>query len=190
VHDQVGAWPPLAAGNRAASAVTEHDRHSGTPLLTSSRGRYVPPPIMGRSTSGSSRVGVNPLVGEGSMSPFQPRWRLMGAYGALTPRMGDAPGRRVIAWINSCDQKLRVLSCPSGMTVSHRGLIMLADPYRQRRATLGTRGRRLDADRQAPLTLAYLRNRDAPTWPAGCHLLRPARTRGRGRRAGLAVESG
>jgi hypothetical protein len=35
------------------------------------------------------------------------------------------------------------------MTLSHRELIMLGDLIRQRRATLGTRWRRLDADRQA-----------------------------------------
>jgi hypothetical protein len=42
-----------------------------------------------------------------------------------------------------------VLSYPSGMTVSNRALIMLADGLRQRRTTLGTRWRRLDAGRQA-----------------------------------------
>lgn len=50
-----------------------------------------------------------------------------------------------------------MLSYPSSMTVSNRALIMLSDLLRQRRATLGTRWRRLDADRQALLVLARLR---------------------------------
>ncbi|WP_219419244.1 transposase family protein [Pseudonocardia nigra] len=43
------------------------------------------------------------------------------------------------------------------MTVSNRALIMLADLLRERRATLGTRWRRLNAGRQALLVVAYLR---------------------------------
>ncbi len=50
-----------------------------------------------------------------------------------------------------------MLSYPSGMTVSNRALIMLADLLRKRRATLGTRWRRLNAGRQALLVVAYLR---------------------------------
>jgi hypothetical protein len=50
-----------------------------------------------------------------------------------------------------------VLSYPSGMTVSNRALIMLADALRQRRTTLGTRWRRLDAGAQALLVVAHLR---------------------------------
>ena len=50
-----------------------------------------------------------------------------------------------------------MLSYPSGMTVSNRALIMLADLLRERRTTLGTRWRRLDAGRQALLVVAYLR---------------------------------
>jgi hypothetical protein len=47
-----------------------------------------------------------------------------------------------------------VLSYPSGMSVSNRALIMLADLLRERRAILGTRWRRLAPGRQALLTLA------------------------------------
>jgi hypothetical protein len=43
------------------------------------------------------------------------------------------------------------------MTASNRALIMLADGLRQRRTTLGTRWRRLDAGRHALLVVAYLR---------------------------------
>jgi hypothetical protein len=50
-----------------------------------------------------------------------------------------------------------VLSYPSGMSVSNRALIMLADLLRQRRTQRGTRWRRLDAGRQALLVVAYLR---------------------------------
>jgi hypothetical protein len=50
-----------------------------------------------------------------------------------------------------------VLSYPSGMTVSNRALIMLADLLRSRRSQLGTRWRRLDAGQQALLTVAHLR---------------------------------
>ena len=49
------------------------------------------------------------------------------------------------------------MSCPSGMSVSSRALIMLADLLRQRRTRLGTRWRKLDAGAQARLTLAHLR---------------------------------
>jgi hypothetical protein len=63
----------------------------------------------------------------------------------------------VIAEINSSDQELRVLSYPSGMTVSNRALITLADVLRQHRRTLATRWRRLDPGRQALLVVAYLR---------------------------------
>jgi hypothetical protein len=45
----------------------------------------------------------------------------------------------VIAEINSSDQELRVLSYPSGKTVSNRALIMLADVLRQRRSQIRTR---------------------------------------------------
>jgi hypothetical protein len=50
-----------------------------------------------------------------------------------------------------------VLSYPSGMSVSNRALIMLADLLRQRRTQRGTRWRRLAAGRQALLVVAYLR---------------------------------
>jgi hypothetical protein len=49
------------------------------------------------------------------------------------------------------------LSYPSGMSVSTRAMTMLADLLRQRRTQLGTRWRRLNAGRQALLTLAHLR---------------------------------
>ena len=50
-----------------------------------------------------------------------------------------------------------MLSYPSGMTVSNRALIMLADLLRAHRAQLRTRWRRLDAGQQALLTVAHLR---------------------------------
>jgi hypothetical protein len=50
-----------------------------------------------------------------------------------------------------------VLSYPSGMTVSTRGLRLLADALRARRRDLRTRWRRLDPGRQALLVVAYLR---------------------------------
>ena len=50
-----------------------------------------------------------------------------------------------------------MLSYPSGMTVSNRALIMLADLLRQHRSQLRTRWRRLDAGRQALLVAAHLR---------------------------------
>jgi hypothetical protein len=50
-----------------------------------------------------------------------------------------------------------VLSYPSGMTVSNRALIMLADLLRAHRTQLRTRWRRLDAGQQALLTVAHLR---------------------------------
>lgn len=53
-----------------------------------------------------------------------------------------------------------MLSYPSGMSVSTRGLIMLADALRRRRAELRSRWRRLDAGRQALLVLAHLRKGD------------------------------
>ena len=50
-----------------------------------------------------------------------------------------------------------MLSYPSGMTVSNRALIMLADLLRAHRTQLRTRWRRLDAGQQALLTVAHLR---------------------------------
>ena len=50
-----------------------------------------------------------------------------------------------------------MLSYPSGMTVSNRALIMLADLLRAHRTKLRTRWRRLDAGQQALLTVAHLR---------------------------------
>jgi hypothetical protein len=50
-----------------------------------------------------------------------------------------------------------VLSYPSGMTVSNRALIMLADLLRAHRTQLRSRWRRLDAGQQALLTVAHLR---------------------------------
>jgi hypothetical protein len=55
-----------------------------------------------------------------------------------------------------------VLSYPSGMSVSNRALIMLADLLRERRAILGTRWRRLAPGRQALLTLACKRSASRP----------------------------
>lgn len=48
-------------------------------------------------------------------------------------------------------------SYPSRITESDRALIMLADALRRRRAQLGTRWRRLDAQQQALLVVAQLR---------------------------------
>jgi hypothetical protein len=56
-----------------------------------------------------------------------------------------------------------VLSYPSGMTVSNRALIMLADVLRQRRSQIGTRWRRLDAGGQALLVVVYLRKGETYT---------------------------
>lgn len=50
-----------------------------------------------------------------------------------------------------------MLSYPSGMTVSNRMLITLADKLRQRRTQIGTRWRRLTPGRHALLALAYVR---------------------------------
>ena len=50
-----------------------------------------------------------------------------------------------------------MLSYPSGMTVSNRALIMLADLLRAHRTQLRTRWRRLDAGQQALLAVAHLR---------------------------------
>ena len=50
-----------------------------------------------------------------------------------------------------------MLSYPSGMTVSNRALIMLADLLRAHRTQLRTRWRRLDAGQQALLSVAHLR---------------------------------
>ena len=49
------------------------------------------------------------------------------------------------------------MSYPSGMTVSNRALIMLADLLRAHRTKLRTRWRRLDAGQQAQLIVAHLR---------------------------------
>jgi hypothetical protein len=51
-----------------------------------------------------------------------------------------------------------VLVYPSGVDVSSSALRFLSAKLRQRRRELGTRWRRLSADRQALLTLAHLRN--------------------------------
>ena len=58
-------------------------------------------------------------------------------------------------------------SYPSGMTVSNRALITLADVLRQHRRTLGTRWRRLDPGRQALLAVAHLRTGETYTDLAG-----------------------
>ena len=50
-----------------------------------------------------------------------------------------------------------MLSYPSGMTVSNRALIMLADLLRAQCTQLRTRWRRLDAGQQALLVVAHLR---------------------------------
>ncbi|HEX2214617.1 MAG TPA: transposase family protein [Mycobacterium sp.] len=54
-------------------------------------------------------------------------------------------------------------SYPSGMTVSNRALIMLADLLRQNRAARKTRWRRLDAGQQALLVVAHLRKGETYT---------------------------
>ncbi len=51
-----------------------------------------------------------------------------------------------------------MLVCPSGVDVSSSALRFLSAKVRRRRRELGTRWRRLSADRQALRTLAYLRN--------------------------------
>lgn len=53
-----------------------------------------------------------------------------------------------------------MLSYPSGMSVSTRGLIMLADALRRNRVELRSRWRRLTPGRQALLVLAHLRKGD------------------------------
>lgn len=49
------------------------------------------------------------------------------------------------------------MSCPSGMTVSSRALIMLTDALCGRRAAIGSRWRRLAVGRQSLLVIAHLR---------------------------------
>ena len=56
-----------------------------------------------------------------------------------------------------------MLSYPSGMTVSTRALIMLADALRHRRKQIRTRWRRLDPGDQALLVVAYLRKGETYT---------------------------
>lgn len=51
-----------------------------------------------------------------------------------------------------------MLVYPSGVDVSSSALRFLAARLREHRRSLGTRWRRLNADRQALLTLAHLRN--------------------------------
>ncbi|GAB3474295.1 hypothetical protein GCM10027521_02490 [Amycolatopsis cihanbeyliensis] len=53
-----------------------------------------------------------------------------------------------------------MLSYPSGMTMSSRGLNVLADMLRGHRAERGTRRRKLPAGRQALLVVAHLRKND------------------------------
>lgn len=53
-----------------------------------------------------------------------------------------------------------MLSYPSGMSVSTRGLMMLADVLRRNRVELRSRWRRLDPGQQALLVLAHLRKGD------------------------------
>ena len=48
-------------------------------------------------------------------------------------------------------------SYPAGITVSNHALITLSDALRARRATVGTRWRRLTVGRQALLVVAHLR---------------------------------
>ena len=57
-------------------------------------------------------------------------------------------------------------SYPSGMTVSNRALIMLADALRQNRAERKTRWRRLEPGRQALLVISptCARVRSTPIW--------------------------
>jgi putative transposase len=59
-------------------------------------------------------------------------------------------------WSNN-PQERWAPSHPSGMTVSNRALIMLADALRRRRTQLGTSWRRLDVGEQALLVVAHLR---------------------------------
>jgi hypothetical protein len=56
-----------------------------------------------------------------------------------------------------------VPSYPSGMTVSNRALIMLADALRHRRAQLRTRWRPVDPGAQALLVVAHLRKGETYT---------------------------
>ncbi|MDT7698963.1 MAG: transposase [Pseudonocardiales bacterium] len=99
---------------------------------------------MGNGPNGQRTLSNLPRVGFGTCAA----WWL---------GMSEAPGRRVIAWLNSSDRELRVPSCPAGMTGSNRALIMLSDALRHRRTQRGTRWRRLDAGQQALLVVAHLR---------------------------------
>jgi DNA invertase Pin-like site-specific DNA recombinase len=56
-----------------------------------------------------------------------------------------------------------LLSYPSGRSVSTRALQLLAEALRRRRTELRTRWRRLDAGRQALLSVAHLRKGETYT---------------------------
>lgn len=61
-----------------------------------------------------------------------------------------------------------MLSYSSGMSLSSRGLTMLAEALRHERRARGTRWRRLDTGQQALLVLAYLRKGETTrTWRSG-----------------------
>src|SRR3954469_24934289 len=57
-------------------------------------------------------------------------------------------------------RSFKVLSYPSGMTVSTRALGMLADALRRQRREQATRWRKLSAGRQALLVVAHLRKNE------------------------------
>jgi hypothetical protein len=70
--------------------------------------------------------------------------------------MGEAPGRRAIAEIIRLTGSFKVLSYPSGMTVSGSALGVLANALRAQRNQRRTRWRKLSAGRQALLVVVYL----------------------------------
>src|SRR3954452_11714720 len=65
--------------------------------------------------------------------------------------MGEAPGRRAVLRPGRPARSFKVLSYPSGMTVSTRALGMLAHALRRRRRERATRWRKLSAGRKALL---------------------------------------
>ncbi len=56
-----------------------------------------------------------------------------------------------------------MLTCPASIPLSTRSLTRLTELIRNRRRALGARWRRLPAQQQAPMALAYLRNGDTLT---------------------------
>src|SRR3954468_5783317 len=72
--------------------------------------------------------------------------------------MSEAPGRRVHDQDHPRRQRLHVFVYPSGLDLSSSHLRCLTARLRERRRAIGSRWRRLSADRQALLALAHLRN--------------------------------